>query len=153
VAPRPPGSIRSDAHKLHHPAPFIGFVGDELSKVGRRADKRCASEVGQLRLGFGIGEAGVDLFVELNKEQVKSAVRWFGATFGGAIAGFFVAKGWLTADQVMSILTSEVFVGVVATAAQLPEVTRIEVTDRKPAADVKPTVDATVTTAPPPQGR
>jgi hypothetical protein len=101
-----------------------------------------------------------------NKEQIKSAIRWFGATFGGAIAGFFVAKGWLTADQVVSVLTSEVFIGIVtsaifgvwgvvnktrnnivATAAQLPEVTRIEVTDRKLAAEVNPIVDATVTTA------
>jgi hypothetical protein len=52
-----------------------------------------------------------------NKEQIKSAIRWFGATFGGAIAGFFVAKGWLTSDQVMSVLTSEVFISLVGSAA------------------------------------
>jgi hypothetical protein len=30
VPPRPPGSIRFDAHKLHYLAPFLGFVGNEL---------------------------------------------------------------------------------------------------------------------------
>src|SRR6516162_3816417 len=59
------GSIRFDAHELHDLTPFLCFVGDELSKVGGRADKRCASEVSQPRLDFGIGEARVDLLVEL----------------------------------------------------------------------------------------
>src|SRR5262249_22513089 len=45
--------------------PFFGFVGYELAKVGGRADKWCASEVSQPRLDFGIGEARVDLLVEL----------------------------------------------------------------------------------------
>jgi hypothetical protein len=40
-----PGSLRLDAGELDHPAPLLGFVGDELSKVGRRAGKRCAAEV------------------------------------------------------------------------------------------------------------
>ena len=42
----------------------------------------------------------------MNQEQVKSAVRWFVATFGGVIAGWFAAKGWFTVDQVTSILNS-----------------------------------------------
>src|SRR6516162_1394748 len=36
VAPGPPGSIRFDAHELHHRAPLLGFLSDELTKVGRR---------------------------------------------------------------------------------------------------------------------
>jgi hypothetical protein len=33
------GSVRLDAHELDHPAPLVGFVGDQLSKVGGRARK------------------------------------------------------------------------------------------------------------------
>jgi hypothetical protein len=50
----------------------------------------------------------------VNEEQIKSAVRWFITTFGGAIAGWFAAKGWLTADQVTAILDSSAFVSAVA---------------------------------------
>jgi hypothetical protein len=42
----------------------------------------------------------------VNVEQAKSAVRWFVSTFGGMIAGWFMAKGWFTIDQVMSVLNS-----------------------------------------------
>ena len=40
VAAGPPGSIRFDAHKLHHLAPFLGFLGNELAKIGGRARQR-----------------------------------------------------------------------------------------------------------------
>jgi hypothetical protein len=46
-------------------AHFSVSSGDEPAKVGRRADKRCGSEVSQLRLDFQIGERGIDLPVEL----------------------------------------------------------------------------------------
>lgn len=52
----------------------------------------------------------------MNSEQVKSALRTLVATFGGSIAGFFVAKGWFTTDQVMSIITSEAFIGLLTSA-------------------------------------
>src|SRR5262245_7259844 len=65
VAAATTGLICLDAREVHHLAPLLGFVGDEPSKVGGRADKRCASEVSQPRLDFGIGEARVDLLVEL----------------------------------------------------------------------------------------
>ena len=42
----------------------------------------------------------------MNIDQAKSAVRWFVSTFGGMIAGWFMAKGWFTVDQVMSVLNS-----------------------------------------------
>src|SRR6516165_10725334 len=58
-------SVRFDAHELHHLAPFLGFVGDELSKIGGRADKWCAAEVSQPRPDFGIAETRVDCLVEL----------------------------------------------------------------------------------------
>src|SRR5215475_10139960 len=59
------GSLHLDVGGPDHLAPFLGFLGDELAEVGRRADKRCASEVSEPRLDFGIGEGRVDLLVEL----------------------------------------------------------------------------------------
>jgi hypothetical protein len=50
----------------------------------------------------------------INTEQIKSLVRSLVSTFGGVIAGFFVGKGWFTSDQVMSVITSETFIGLAA---------------------------------------
>src|SRR5215831_4914450 len=60
-----PCSLRLDAGELDHLGPLLGFFDDELPKFSGRADNRCASQVGQPRLDFGIGEARVDLLVEL----------------------------------------------------------------------------------------
>ena len=46
-------------------APLPGFVGDELAEVGRRERKPYVAKVGKPRLDLGIGEAGIDLLVEL----------------------------------------------------------------------------------------
>lgn len=51
----------------------------------------------------------------MNNEQVKSALRSVVIAFGGIIAGFFAAKGWLTSDQVTAIITSETFLGIATT--------------------------------------
>src|SRR5262249_53001921 len=59
------GSICLDACELHHLAPLLGFLGDQLAEVCGRDDKRRASKVGKPRLDLGIGEARVDLLVEL----------------------------------------------------------------------------------------
>src|SRR5947199_4311011 len=48
-----------------HLAPLFGFLGDEPAKVCGRDDKRLASKVGKPCLHLGIGEARVDLLVEL----------------------------------------------------------------------------------------
>lgn len=53
----------------------------------------------------------------MNSEQVKSGVRWLVSTFGGAVAGFFAGKGWLSADTVLQVLNSEVFLGLLASLA------------------------------------
>jgi hypothetical protein len=55
----------------------------------------------------------------MNTEQIKSGVRWVVATFGGMVAGFFAGKGWVSSETVMQILTSETFIGIVASAAAL----------------------------------
>lgn len=48
---------------------------------------------------------------EPNQEQVKSIIRTLVATFGGLIAGFFAARGWFKADQVLAVLNSPAFIG------------------------------------------
>src|SRR5271169_6092259 len=48
-----------------HLAPFLGFRRYMLSEVGRRADKYRGAEFGQPRLQLWIGEAGIDLQIEL----------------------------------------------------------------------------------------
>lgn len=53
----------------------------------------------------------------MNPEQVKSTARWFVATFGGVIAGWFAAKGWFTVDQVTSVLNSPTTISIIASIA------------------------------------
>ena len=55
----------------------------------------------------------------MNQEQVKSAVRWFVATFGGVIAGWFAAKGWFTVDQVTTVLNSPATLAFIASVVPL----------------------------------
>ena len=58
-------SFGLDVGRPDHLAPLFGLVGDKLTEVGGRAWKHCATKVGKPRLDFGIGEARVDLRVEL----------------------------------------------------------------------------------------
>src|SRR5215831_11841507 len=58
-------SVRLDARELDHLGPLFGFVGDELAELGRRACKHCAAHVRKPRLQLRVGEAGIDLLVEL----------------------------------------------------------------------------------------
>src|SRR5262245_30662315 len=58
-------SLRLDAGELHDLRPFLGFLSDELGKVGGRAPKRHAAQLGKSCLQLRIGEAGVDFLVEL----------------------------------------------------------------------------------------
>lgn len=55
----------------------------------------------------------------MNTEHVKSGVRWVIATFGAAFAGWAAAKGWMTTEQIMSILTGETFIGIVVAGVSL----------------------------------
>lgn len=48
----------------------------------------------------------------MNEEQVKSSVRTLVSAFGGAIAGWAASKGWFSVDQVLSVLNSQVFIGI-----------------------------------------
>ena len=58
-------SVRFDAGELDHLGPLFGFVGDKLAEVRRRACEYRAAEVSDPRFHLGIGEASVDLLVEL----------------------------------------------------------------------------------------
>src|SRR3954468_11696280 len=59
------GSLRLDVGCPDDLAPFLGFVGDELSEIGGRAAKHGAAQIGEPRLDLGVRESRVDLFVEL----------------------------------------------------------------------------------------
>src|SRR5262245_40744207 len=58
-------SLWLDVCVADHLAPFLGFAGDDRSEIGRRAPKDDAAEVRKLGLQLGIGEASIDLLVEL----------------------------------------------------------------------------------------
>src|SRR5262249_45228757 len=58
-----PASVRLDAGELHHLAPLLGFLCDQLAEVGGRTRKHRAAEVSEPRFHVGIGEASVDLLV------------------------------------------------------------------------------------------
>ena len=49
VQSRLPISVELDARELHHLAPLLGFVGDELAEVGGRAHKHHTAQVGEAR--------------------------------------------------------------------------------------------------------
>jgi hypothetical protein len=57
--------FRLDIGSSDHLAPLLGVVGDQSAEVGGRARKRRAAEVSEPRFHVGIGEASVDLRVEL----------------------------------------------------------------------------------------
>src|SRR5262245_6096031 len=56
--------LRLDVGRPDYLAPLLGFVGDELGEVGRRARKHCRAQIGNPRLHLGISEPSVYFFVE-----------------------------------------------------------------------------------------
>src|SRR5215471_16039099 len=62
---RSAASIRLSPRELDHLGPLLGFLSDELAEVGRRERERGVAEVGNPRPDPRIGEARVDLPVEL----------------------------------------------------------------------------------------
>src|SRR5262245_66534050 len=74
-----PASLRLDACELHHLAPLLGFLGDELGEVGGREREYLASEIGQPRLDCGVGVAGIGLPLELVSNfggRGRAPARW-----------------------------------------------------------------------------
>src|SRR6516162_6897595 len=68
-------SVRLDACEPHHLAPLLGFVGDQLAEVSGRTRKHRAAEVSKPRFHVEIGEAGVDLLVELVDDLGRCGLR------------------------------------------------------------------------------
>src|ERR1041385_8260529 len=54
-----------DPREFHDFGPLLGFSGDKISEIGRRARKDEATEFGDLGFYFRVGEALVDLLIEL----------------------------------------------------------------------------------------
>src|SRR5262249_55201350 len=59
------GLVWLDIGHLDQFAPLLGFVGDVLRELRRRTREHDDTQVGKPRLNLGIGEARVDLRVEL----------------------------------------------------------------------------------------
>ena len=58
-------SIGFEARKLDHLRPFLSFVGNELAERRSRSRKYRHTRVGKPPLDVGIGEASINLSVEL----------------------------------------------------------------------------------------
>src|SRR4029453_982496 len=54
-----------DVGRPDHVGPLLNLLGNELAEVGGRAWKHSATKLGKGGLDFGIGQAGVDLPIEL----------------------------------------------------------------------------------------
>src|SRR5262245_51219923 len=67
--------VRLDASKFHHLGPLLGFGGDEGFEIGWGARKWRAAKVGKPCLNLRIGEASVDLLVELVDDFGGRALR------------------------------------------------------------------------------
>src|SRR5436309_15563421 len=59
-----PWSVRLDARKPDDLCPLLGFVGDELAEIGRRACQHHPAEIQKPRLDLRIEEARIDLLVK-----------------------------------------------------------------------------------------
>src|SRR5712675_2440434 len=57
--------LRLDAGGADHPAPFFGFLRDQLAELGGRARERLAADGGKPRLHSGVGDRRIDFLVEL----------------------------------------------------------------------------------------
>src|SRR5882724_3741152 len=69
------GSIRLEARKLDHRAPFVGFVRNELGEVGGRAWQHNRGKLGKPLLDLGIGEAGIGLLIALGDDLGRGVLR------------------------------------------------------------------------------
>src|SRR4029453_11981558 len=68
-------SVRLDVEGPDDIAPLLLFVRDVLSEVRGREHEHVATQVGKPRLDLGIGEASVDLLVELVDDLGRRGLR------------------------------------------------------------------------------
>lgn len=52
--------------------------------------------------------------IEPNQEQIKDGLRWIISAFGGVLAGWFAHEGYLSTEQVLSIINSPAFLSISA---------------------------------------
>src|SRR5215211_2660390 len=78
-----PSLVRLDPCELHHLAPFLGFVGNKLSELGRRARKHRSAQLGKPRPHIRIGEARIDFLVEL-VDDISRRTPWRAHAVPGA---------------------------------------------------------------------
>src|SRR5262245_31501093 len=75
ILDRVTASVRLDVEGPDDVAPLLGFLGDEPAKVCGRDDKRRHTQNGEPRFYLGIGEARVDLLVELLDDLGRRGLR------------------------------------------------------------------------------
>src|SRR5262245_24436976 len=69
------GSLRLDVRELHHLAPFLGFLGDQLAELDRRSWQGRTAEVSEAGLHLRVVESRVDLLVELLDDLGRRGLR------------------------------------------------------------------------------
>src|SRR5262249_17281048 len=69
------GFLRLEAPEPQPLGPLLGFPGDEAAKVGGRARNPSTAQIGEPCLKLGIGEARVDLLVELVDDLGRRGLR------------------------------------------------------------------------------
>src|SRR5262245_2356099 len=67
----PRESLRLDTRKPHHLGPLLGFIGDQLRKIDRRAGDHGATELLQPQLDLRLGDRRIDLAVELADDFLR----------------------------------------------------------------------------------
>ena len=70
-----PNQSGADVGELDRLAPLLGFVGDHLTEVLRRAAQDQHAHFVEPLLNLGIGEAAVDLGIELVDDLGRRAAR------------------------------------------------------------------------------
>src|SRR5262245_13640627 len=84
---RPGGNVTGVTQ--YHLGPLLGLVGDQLAEVSGRTHKHRATEVSEPRFHVGIGEASVDLLVELVDENSSFASTQLKRAVFGSFLGIF----------------------------------------------------------------
>src|SRR5215470_6520337 len=85
IWPRSCGSLGLNVGGTDHFAPLLGLICDELGEVGGRHRHRHAANVGEPCLNLGIGEARIELSVELIDDLGRRALRCADAVPGARL--------------------------------------------------------------------
>src|SRR5260370_26079285 len=87
--------LRLDTRELHHLSPFLGFLGDELGEVGRRACKYFTAEFRHSCRRHRLGERPVDLPIEPLDDLARGALVHANAEEAGhRVARDNIANHW-----------------------------------------------------------